>query len=62
MSKNQKKSKKHSALWRRLMLIVLGILLGVNAYLANARGLAGNQLPMPFGTGMAVSVSCFIGI
>lgn len=50
----QKKTKKHSALWRRLLLAALGILLGFNAYLANARGLGGNQLPMPFGTGMAV--------
>lgn len=50
----QKKTKKHSALWRRLLLAVVGILLGFNAYLANARGLAGNQMPMPFGTGIAV--------
>ncbi len=52
----QTKKKTH-ALWRRLALAVLGIILGVNAYLANARGLAGNQMPMPFGFGAAVVLS-----
>lgn len=42
---------------RRLALAVLGIILGVNAYLANARGLAGNLMPMPFGFGVAVVLS-----
>lgn len=55
--KQPTKPKKHSALWRRLALVVLGLLLGINAYLANARGLGGNQLPMPFGTGFAVVLS-----
>lgn len=49
--------KKSSALLRRLILAVLGIILGVNTYLANARSLAGNQMPMPFGLGMAVVLS-----
>lgn len=52
-----KQKKKNSALWRRLALAVLGIVLGLNAYLANARGLAGNQMPMPFGYGAAVVLS-----
>lgn len=38
---------------RRTVLILLGILLGVNLYLANARHILGNQLPMPFGYGLA---------
>lgn len=42
---------------RRLVLAVLGLLLGVNVYLANARTLARNQLPMPFDTGIAVVLS-----
>ena len=42
---------------RRLLLIVLGLTIGVNMYLANARGLTGNQMPMPFGTGCAVVLS-----
>lgn len=52
-----RKKKKKSALWRRMVMAVLGVILGVNAYLANARGLAGNQLPMPFGVGAAVVLS-----
>lgn len=57
MNQKKKNKKKKSALWRRLALAVLGVILGVNAYLANARGLAGNQLPMPFGIGAAVVLS-----
>ena len=47
--------KKH--LVRRLLLVVLGLALGVNAYLSNARAVVGNQLPMPFGVGAAVVMS-----
>ncbi len=42
---------------RRILLIILGLIIGVNIYLANARGLTGNQMPMPFGTGCAVVLS-----
>lgn len=38
---------------RRIFLAVLGLILGVNLYLANAKSIVGNQLPMPFGYGMA---------
>lgn len=38
---------------RRGVLILLGILLGVSIYSANARNILGNQLPMPFGYGLA---------
>ncbi len=48
---------KYSALVRRIVLAVLGILLGLNVYIANAQSLAGNKLPMPFGIGMAVVLS-----
>ena len=41
-------------LLRHALLIFLGLLLGVNVYLLNARNIAGNQLPMPFGIGAAV--------
>lgn len=57
MNQKKKKKKKESVLWRRLIMAVLGVILGVNAYLANARGLGGNQLPMPFGIGVAVVLS-----
>ena len=30
-------------------VLICGLILGVNVYLANAHSLAGNQLPMPFG-------------
>ncbi len=57
MKHMKKKQKKYSALIRRLLLAVLGIMVGLNVYLANAQGLVGNQLPMPFGFGAAVVVS-----
>lgn len=45
---------KPKKLLRHALLIFLGLLLGVNVYLLNARNIAGNQLPMPFGIGAAV--------
>lgn len=42
---------------RLLLLILCGLLIGVNVYLANANSLIGNQLPMPFGYGAAVVLS-----
>lgn len=42
---------------RSLLLIICGLMLGVNVYLANANSLVGNQLPMPFGYGAAVVLS-----
>ena len=42
----------------RLLLIVLcGLILGINVYHANASKLLGNRLPMPFGYGAAVVLS-----
>lgn len=55
--KEKAKKNKYSALFRRIALAVLGILLGINVYLANARSLAGQKLPMPFGIGTAVVLS-----
>lgn len=43
--------------FRRLLLALLGVVLGVGVYLASARNIAGNPLPMPFGTGAAVVLS-----
>ena len=42
---------------RIVLLLVCGVILGVNVYMANARNLVGNQLPMPFGFGAAVVLS-----
>ena len=49
-------SKKKSIL-RHILLVILGLVLGINLYLANARSVVGNQMPMPFGTGAAVVMS-----
>lgn len=57
LMKEKTKKNKYSALIRRITLAILGILLGLNVYLANARNLAGNKLPMPFGFGAAVVLS-----
>ncbi len=42
---------------RILLLCLCGTVVGINVYLANARTLVGNQLPMPFGLGAAVVLS-----
>ena len=39
---------------RRIGLALLGLLLGVNVYVLNARSVGGNRLPMPLGFGAAV--------
>lgn len=44
---------RRKTLIRRLLLILIGLFLGVNAYSANARIMVGNALPMPFGYGIA---------
>lgn len=42
---------------RLALLVFCGAILGFNVYLANAKNLVGNQLPMPFGYGAAVVLS-----
>lgn len=42
---------------RRVLLVIFGAVLGINVYLANARNLMGNQMPMPFGFGAAMVLS-----
>ena len=44
-------------LTRTVALILVGLVLGVNIYLWNARNLTGNAMPMPFGVGAAVVLS-----
>lgn len=48
---------KWKTILRRVLLIFCGIILGINIYMANARSLVGNQLPMPFGYGVAIVLS-----
>lgn len=38
---------------RRLLLVLLAAALGLGVYLMNAGGIARNELPMPFGVGLA---------
>lgn len=47
------KKKNFRPVLRRILLVIIGLILGLNLYLANARGIVGNKLPMPFGYGMA---------
>lgn len=42
---------------RVVLLVICGVIFGVNVYLANASSLLGNQLPMPFGYGAATVLS-----
>ena len=42
---------------RRVLLILCGVILGINVYLTNAQLVGGNQLPMPLGFGTAVVLS-----
>ena len=52
--KNQKKTNRTKRKWiRRCLLAVVGLILGLNLYFANAGVILGNQLPMPFGYGLA---------
>ena len=54
----KKIEKTNWAAWlRRAVLACLGMILGVELYMANARGIIGNALPMPFGVGTAVVLS-----
>ena len=49
----KKKSNRILNLVRRLFLALLGLALGMTIYFANAQKILGNQLPMPFGIGIA---------
>ena len=47
-------TKRTKNILRRSVLVILGVILGVNVYLLNAKTVAQNALPMPFGVGCAV--------
>lgn len=42
---------------RIVLTVIASIILGINVYMLNAKRLAGNQLPMPFGYGAAIVMS-----
>lgn len=48
---------KRKLILRWVLLAVVGVILGVNVYMANAKNLAGNRMPMPLGFGAAVVLS-----
>lgn len=43
--------------WRRVLLVIIGLIVGINAYSWNASTLGGNTMPMPFGIGASVVLS-----
>ena len=53
----KKNKKKFPPALRLVLLIICGAALGVNVYMANAKSLVGNQMPMPFGYGASVVLS-----
>ena len=57
MVSSKKRKIKQNAIWRHILLVICGLLLGINIYLTNAYNLLGNKLPMPFGYGTAVVFS-----
>lgn len=57
MKQFSKPKYKLKSMFRLLFLVLCGVILGVNVYLANANSLVGNQLPMPFGYGASVVLS-----
>ena len=50
---NGKKPGRFRTILRRLILIILGLMLGAVLYFTNAQKILGNQMPMPFGIGIA---------
>ncbi len=53
----KKKRRGIEKFWRQTLIVIAGLILGLNLYRWNASALAGNTLPMPFGTGAAVVLS-----
>lgn len=53
----EKKIRFSGKIWRRIVLIIIGLIIGINIYSWNASTLAGNSLPMPFGVGASVVMS-----
>ena len=57
MVSSNKRKVKQNAIWRHILLVICGLLLGINIYLVNSNNLLGNKMPMPFGYGAAVVLS-----
>lgn len=54
MSEKERKFKK---IGRIILLIVISLIIGIRLYSWNAKTLAGNEMPMPFGWGVSVVLS-----
>lgn len=54
---NKERHAKTSTIVRRILLVFVGLVLGLNVYHWNANRLVGNAMPMPFGFGAAVVLS-----
>ena len=52
-----REKRKGSAVWQRILLVVIALIIGAGVYLFNARRLVGDPMPMPFGFGAAVVLS-----
>lgn len=61
MAENNRKDKRAikaiGNVLRIVLTVIASIILGINVYMLNAKRLAGNQLPMPFGYGAAIVMS-----
>ncbi len=44
---------KSRSIFRLILLVILGFILGLNIYMLNAKVVGSNQMPMPFGIGVA---------
>lgn len=53
----RKKNKFMSFALRLIPIVVISLVLGVKLYIWNAKALVGNEMPMPFGCGVAVVLS-----
>lgn len=57
MKSGKKAVKAIGTVLRIVITVIASVILGVNIYILNAKRLAGNQLPMPFGYGAAIVMS-----
>lgn len=57
MKEVKKKKHKYIGIIRMALLIICGIVIGVNVYHINAKSFVREQLPMPMGFGMAIVLS-----
>ena len=57
MNRKSERKRKKGALWQRVLLALIAVVIGLAVYTLNARRLVGDMMPMPFGVGMSVVLS-----